>query len=242
MKLGVLGCGTIASAVVRGIAQDGHDIILSQRSSAVSAALSAEFGFPVAENQAVVDASDVIFLGLMAESAGDILSGLNFRPEQKIVSFMAGASLDQVAQMVAPASAAAVMIPFPGIAQGGSPILVLGDDGLIDTLFGARNQVVALSSDAELTACLAAQAVLSPAVRMVGDAAEWLGARMQDSTKGEAFLRSLVASSLQNANCADLIEALNTPGGYNQRLRLHMEDSGMRRDLVAGLEDLEKGI
>jgi pyrroline-5-carboxylate reductase len=74
---------------------------------------------------------------------------------------------------------------------------------------------------------------------MVGDAADWLGERVADPAQGEAFLRMLVATSLAEAGCADLIEALNTPGGYNQRLRLHMEDAGITGDLMSGLNDLE---
>ena len=74
---------------------------------------------------------------------------------------------------------------------------------------------------------------------LVDDAADWLGRRVSDPVQGEAFLRLLVSSSLAHSECAPLIAALNTPGGYNQRLRLHMEASGMGKALSAGLNDLE---
>ncbi|CUI01683.1 NAD(P)-binding domain-containing protein [Leisingera aquaemixtae] len=242
MRLGFLGCGVIASAVVRGLAGKGHRITVSERSRTRSAALTAEFGdVTAAANQAVADASDVVFLGLMAEAAEGILSGLVFREDQQVISFMAGAGLARVAELAAPARAAAVMMPFPGIAQGGSPIMALGDTGLVARIFGPSNTVFALKDEAELNAYLCAQAVLSPVARMVNDAAGWLGGRVEDRQQGEAFLRMLITSSLQQTACTDLIEALNTPGGYNQRLRLHMEDAGMGRDLVAGLDMLEGG-
>lgn len=242
MRLGFLGCGTIASAVVRGLAGKGHRIMVSERSRAYSAALAAEFDdVTAAANQAVADASDVVFLGVMAEAAEGILSKLAFREDQQVISFMAGAGLARVAQLVSPARAAAVMMPFPGIAQGGSPIMALGDTGLVARVFGPENTVFALKDEAELNACLCAQAVLSPVARMVNDAAGWLGGRVEDSQQGEAFLRMLITSSLKNLSSADLIEALNTPGGYNQRLRLHMEGAGMGRDLIAGLDILEGG-
>jgi len=67
MRLGVTGCGTIASAVVRGVADDGHSIAVSERSSTHANALAEAYeNVRIADNQAVVDASDVIFLGLMA--------------------------------------------------------------------------------------------------------------------------------------------------------------------------------
>ncbi|MBY6069596.1 NAD(P)-binding domain-containing protein [Leisingera aquaemixtae] len=239
MRLGFLGCGTIASAVVRGLAGKGHQITVSERSAALSSALAEAFGdVTVAGNQAVIDASDVVFLGLMADAAEAILNGLSFREDQQVVSFMAGADLEQVADWAAPAWAAAVMMPFPGIAQGGSPVMAFGDTALLGRIFEPDNTVFAVRDSSELTAYLSAQAVLSPAVRLVADAADWLGQRVSDPAQGEAFLRMLVSTSIQASGCKELIEALNTPGGYNQRLRMHMEQAGMRRSLSEGLDDL----
>ena len=131
------------------------------------------------------------------------------------------------------------MLPFPGIAQGASPVLAQGDTALIEEIFGARNTIFALESGEELAAYLCAQAVLSPVARLVGDAAGWLGQRVSDGAQGEAFLRMLVASNLGDMTCEALIEALNTPGGFNQRLRLHMEAEGMGAALTSGLDQLE---
>ncbi|WP_243405068.1 NAD(P)-binding domain-containing protein [Pelagivirga sediminicola] len=242
MRIGVIGTGTIASAVVEGIAGDGHDIAVSRRSAVQSARLAQMFdNVTVHDNQAVLDRSDVIFLGLMANAAAEILAPLTFRADQRVISLMADCPLERVAQMALPAQAAAVMIPFPGIAQGGSPALGYGDTDLLQELFGARNTIFALSSEAELAAYNCAQAVLSPAVRLVADAADWLGTRVEDRAQGEAFLRALVGSSLMGSDCATLLAALNTPGGYNQRLREHMTDSGMGGALTEGLDNLERG-
>lgn len=239
MRIGVIGCGVIASAAVRGIAGDGHQITLSERSAHLSAGLAAEFDdVTVAPNQAVIDTSDVILLGLMAEVAVGVLEPLEFRKDQRVISFMAGATLKDVAALVRPAEAAAIVIPFPGIAKGGSPILVLGETDLVAALFGEDNRLFPLNSDAELSAYLCAQAVLSPVACIVGEAANWLGERIANRAAGEAFLRELVASSLSDSDTTTLIDALNTPGGYNQRLRLHMEDNGLGPNLKAGLDKL----
>ncbi|WP_417410007.1 NAD(P)-binding domain-containing protein [Hoeflea sp.] len=240
MRIGVIGCGTIASAVVHGIAGDGHQITVSERSSRYSDALAEAYGnVTVAGNQGVVDASEVIFLGLMAEVAAEVLCSLKFRENQRAITFMAGASLEEANAMVQPARAVAIMMPFPGIAKGGTPIMMLGDVELVQEIFGRRNTVFPLDDADEMAAYLCAQAVLSPVARMVDDAANWLGDRVSDKTQGEAFLRALVASSLADSGAEALIEALNTPGGYNQRLRLHMEESGMSAALASGLDALE---
>lgn len=240
MKLGFLGTGTIASAVVQGIAADGHAITVSRRSEARSAALAEAFAaVTVADNQGVLDAAEVVFLGLMAETAPGILQGLQFRAGQKVVSFMAGLPLEALAPLVAPAEAVAIMLPFPGIAQGGSPVLALGGDDLLRGIFGRTNTVFALGSAAELDAYLCAQAVLSPAVLMVATAADWMERQGVDRVGAEGFLRTLVGSSLISGPCRPMLAALDTPGGYNQRLRRHMEQAGMEPALTEGLDRLQ---
>ena len=241
MRIGVLGTGTIATAVVHGIAGDGHQIVVSERSAANASALAAAYDeVSVAGNQEVLDQSDVVFLGLMAEVAEGMLPGLSFREGQRVISFMAGASKDEAAALVEPAVLEAVVMPFPGIAEGGSPVLALGGTELLEEIFGARNTVYAVQSDAEMAAYLSAQAVLSPVARMVETAGGWLASREATPGNGEAFLRHLVASSLQGTTSAELIEALNTEGGYNQRLRVHMEEGGMVQDLQGGMDALER--
>jgi len=236
VRLGVLGTGTIAEAVVRGLAPDGHQITVSERSAVRAARLAGEFAnVTVARNQGVVDASEVVFLGLMAEQAAEVLGGLRFRADQRVVSFMAGMAIEEVSVLVAPARAVAVMLPYPGIAQGGSPILALGDVAVIEALFAPANTVYRLRDAVELEAYLCAQAVLSPAVQMVGVAAEWLGG---ETAQGEAFLRHLVGSSLMSGECQSMLAALDTAGGYNQRLRQHLEAAGMREALREGLDRL----
>lgn len=241
MRIGVIGTGVIATALVRGLAGQGHVITLSQRSAANSAMLAREIPeVSVAENQAVLDASDVVFLGLMAEVAPQVLGALRFRADQQVISLMAGATLAQTAPMVSPARAVALMLPYPGIAEGGSPVLALGETGLIETLFAPHNPIFRLKDQAELAAYLCAQAVLSPVAQMVADASDWLGRRIDDPAQGEAFLRALVAANLSAGAAKALVAALNTEGGYNQRLRAHLDQAGIGTALAQGLNRLER--
>ena len=240
MRLGFIGTGTIASAVVQGLAGRGHEIRISARSRANSEMLAANIAeVQIAELQEILDHSDVVFLGLMLQAAPPILATLTFRRDLRVVSFMAGADLDQVAGLVAPAHVSAVMMPFPGIAQGGSAIMALGDEDLLERIFAPHNALFMLRDAGELEAYLCAQAILSPVARMTSDASNWLAARVSDPAQGEAFLRKLISSSLADSSASDLVEALNTPGGYNQRLRHHMENAGMGAELAAGLDALE---
>ncbi|WP_319825949.1 NAD(P)-binding domain-containing protein [Thalassovita sp.] len=240
MKIGIIGTGTITSAVVHGIAQDGHQITVSERSADKARGLADSYSnVQIGSNQNVLDQSDIVIIGLMADVGRSILPGLSFRADQQIISVMAGVSLAELASLVTPARAAAIMMPFPGSAQGGSPLMMQGDANLVGRLFGARNSLFVLETAEELSAYICAQAVLSPVARMIEDAANWLGKRVNDPAQGEAFLRALVASSLHDTPASDLIVALNTEGGFNQRLRQHMDAAGTSTSLTEGLHGLE---
>lgn len=240
MRIGVIGCGTIASALVPRLARDGHEIMVSERSRIRSTALADAYdNVTVADNQGVVDSADLVFVALMAEAAEGVLTDLEFRSDQSVISLMAGASLADLSPWVSPAPPNAILLPFPNVATPGAPVIAMGDVTDLCELLEPDNVIYVTENQAELDAALAAQAVLSPAVAMVEAASMWLGDRVTGPAAAEAFLRALVGSNLMAGPCAPLLDALNTPGGYNQRLRTHMQGGGMLDHLSAGLNKLQ---
>ena len=170
-----------------------------------------------------------------------MLDELAFHEGQRVISLMACMETAELGELVAPARLAARMIPFPAIAGGGSAILSYGDTALVESLFGSKNRVFAVDDERELRAYLCAQAVLSPAVSLVSEAAAWLAKQTRDAETAEAFLRTLVGSSLLDSPCNALLHSLDTPGGYNQRLRRHLQAAGMNNHLREGLNNLQSG-
>lgn len=240
MNIGILGTGTIATAVVHGIAKDGHNITVSNRNKVNADHLASIYdNVHIAENQQVIDNSDVIFLGLMPDVASTTLPDLAFKQGQHIISFIADLSLEQISALIAPAEAKALMLPFPNIAQGGSVIPMIGDEETVSKIFGQNNNLTVLNDQQEMDMILCAQAVLSPAAKLVKDAAHWLEKNGVDMARGEPFLRMLVASNLAETATPELLEALNTEGGYNQRLRQFMDKNGIPEILADGLDELK---
>ena len=94
--------------------------------------------------------------------------------------------------------------------------------------------------EAEVDALLAAQAILSPVAAIVSASAKWVARNGGDADKAESFLRQLISSSLSGLASDDLITALNTPDGFNQRLRLFFEQNGLTASVNDGLSALSK--
>ena len=249
MRLGFIGFGSIASAVAQGCIGDGHELRISERSVERSTEMARiHANCEVAGLQAIVDFAEVIFLGTTAETASEALSGLSFREGQRVISFMVGIKTKEIRTLIAPATFEAIMIPFPSIAEGGSPVLAYPRSDTIEEIFGAANTVVPVTSEAALNDFLAAQAVLSPTVKLLATAVDWLAARTGDYHGSEQFLRLLVGGSLM-AKPMDskdvlpgLIESLNTPGGLNRQFREQMEREGVFAAAESGLDALAKRL
>ncbi len=251
LRLGIVGLGTIATAVATSLARRGFALTVSERGAANAAKLGAEFTHvTVAPNQAVVDASDLVFIGTTGAQAPGVLSELTFRADQRVVSFMADLDVREVAKLVAPAQFEALMIPFPGIAQGGSPVLVQPASDVLQDLFGAEDSLYPMASDAALQSYMSAQAVLSPVVKLLCEANDWLTVHLEaggqaDPQASQAFLRQLIGNSLMARPLADgdtltdLIAALNTPGGFNAELREVLGQAGAYEALNKGLDGLK---
>src|SRR5262245_4739042 len=93
MRLGFVGTGTIAAAIIEGLfAADGaHSITVSPRNAEVAADLAARFANVriAPTNQAVLDASDVVFLAVRPQIADGVLRELRFRPDHHVISLIA---------------------------------------------------------------------------------------------------------------------------------------------------------
>ena len=93
-SFGFVGVGTMNAAIVRGIATlpaPPKSLVLSPRGAARAAELSAEFGPLVTvakDNQAVVDASDVVFVGVLPRLGEEVLRALRFSERHTVVSLL----------------------------------------------------------------------------------------------------------------------------------------------------------
>ena len=84
-KIGFLGCGTIASAIARGIATQTDvpiaSIAVTKRSENKSAQLQQDFPSLVSiqeDNQEILDTSDLVFLCVLPQLTHQVLQGVTF--------------------------------------------------------------------------------------------------------------------------------------------------------------------
>jgi pyrroline-5-carboxylate reductase len=121
-RLGFVGVGTINSAVVRGLCTaEGatpESVVVGPRNAAKAAALVAEFPGLVSQaatNQAVLDASETVFLATPPgpDALREACASLTFRADHTVICLVAGASYELLTEVIAPASTAVIAMPLP---------------------------------------------------------------------------------------------------------------------------------
>lgn len=238
-RIGFIGTGEITSAMVRALAGQGHAILISPRNAAIAAALAAEVeSIRIAPNEAVVAGSDVVFLCLLARVAEEVLPGLPFRAGQSVISVMVDMPISRLRALCAPVMDIAITIPLPPIAKGGCPLPVYPASPVLDALYGARNPVIPLASEAALAAHLGVSAICSPILDQLIAAAGWLASHTGDSHAAEAYVAAMIRAYLPEraaeGELAGALQKLSTEGGLNATLRAAMAEAKV--DLTRGLD------
>lgn len=246
MDIGFIGTGRITRRLIRGLAGRGQAISVTRRSERVSTELAAEHSEVevVDTAQEVVDRSDVVFVCLGATVAREVLPGLEFSAEQAVISVMAGVTLDELRAMAAPATDICVTIPMPFIEHGDCPLPVHPRSEALEAVYGERNPVIPVASEAALAPFWAVAGTMASVLKELQTISVWLGQRIDDPSAGERYVASLYGGYLANLekDGAGRLNAaltdLSTEGGLNATLRDRITESGHYDDLAAGLDAL----
>ncbi|WP_298852499.1 NAD(P)-binding domain-containing protein [uncultured Ruegeria sp.] len=231
-RIGFIGTGHIAAPIARLMAAKGHEISVTERNAEVSANLKAELGATVAAPQAVIDASDIVFLCLRPHIAAEVLAPLTFRADQQIVSVMAAVSAEQLAALCVPASDFVQTIPLGFLETGGCPMAAFGNDRLLAELFEPENPVVKVTNEAALNAHFAICAMVPGILDLMATGAKWLGDVTGDTDGAEFYTTQLMAGFLASMDkgtagrLAQERDALATDG----TLSLQMTDTLKNQD------------
>lgn len=224
-RVGFIGTGHIAAPMARALARNGHKVTVSERNAEVAAELAASgLGIEVASNQAVIDASDTVFLCLRPAIRADVLAPLTFRADQAVISVMAGVALADIAAACAPVTRISATIPYGFIENGGCPLPVAGDPAPLQALFGSDNPVLPQAEEAFLRHHFAASTLASALLGLLETGTNWLADKTGDPKGAEVYVANLAAGLLRDMDRSDAGHlaaekaALATPNTLNLQM------------------------
>jgi len=246
MKIGIIGTGIIASAVVTGfcVKKTGHEFFLSPRNAQKAAALAEAYpGVKVcSSNQEVVDSAEWIFICLHKKDFG-ALSELVFRSDQKVANISADMKLSDLRKIIGETKCLAHIIPLPFIMNGYGPLVVFPEIAEVGELFAPVSDVYYAHSQTDAQTFQILTGLMSAYNLLLGEIVEFSDEHGIDHDVSVSFLCSLFGSLCKRAasvpNC-DLIELAYemTPGGYNEQAMKELSGNGAVRAWRTALDRL----
>lgn len=195
-RIGFIGTGHIAAPMVRFLTARGHDIVVSGRSATIAQDLAQTHGVAVADNQAVVDASEIVFLCLRPDVAEQVVAPLIFKVHQQVVSVMAGIPLRQIGVLCAPATDITVTIPLGYLEKGGCPLAACPKADVLKFLFEPENPVFEVPDETALNMHFAVCAFVPGLLDLMASASGWLAEQTGDPDQAARYTRQLVTGFL----------------------------------------------
>lgn len=258
-RLGFIGVGTIASAIVRGLCAGSEpaSILLGPRGTRC-AELVAEFPTRLrvaADNQAVADGCDVLFLCVLPQQAAAVLEPLRLRDDQLIVSVLSTASAESVASAARlPMSRIVRALPLPAVGErcGVTPLWPSTHASVV-RIFELLGGVIEAADERELLTLASVTCLMGQLYAQMAEAQGWLVAQGISSEQARRYVSSIYLGGVSNANAAaarasaaadgaagaDVFSALvaeQTAGGINEQLLGKMREAGTLDALRQGLD------
>lgn len=246
MRYGFVGTGELAAAVVTGLcdgAAEPPEVFLSPRGREVGAALAARF--PSVEvcddNAAVVARADVIMLAVRPPLAREVLAELAFRPDQVVISALAGVPLGRLRELAPTAGDLVRAIPLPQAAQRQSLTALHPDQPAARALFERVGDVIIADTEPALDAMSTATATFAAHLDQLATIAGWLtehGLAADQSAGYLKYLYGAVGRTLQAS--PDTFETLTvrhmTPGGINEQVLGDLRRAGQPEAMRQALD------
>lgn len=249
-RLGFLGVGEIARAMVEGIASGPRPydrIVLSPRGRDNVAALTARFpDLEVAGSNAdVVAGSDVVVLAVRPENLAEAVAGVSFRPDQVLVSALAGVPIARLREVLGFEGDIVRSIPLPPVSERTSVTVVYPDHPAGTTLFDLLGGTLVPADEEAFAMFGGVTATFTAFLDYVRTISAWTTERGVEPADAERFVRSAFAGLAPALRDLDrpldrLVRDHETPGGFNEQLRQHWFDAAAQDRLRQELDALHE--
>ncbi len=235
--IGFIGVGAIAEALVRGLGAGGElaaGIHLTPRNAATAARLAAEFAYVTVEgdNQAVIDASEIVFLAVTPQVAEWVLGPLTFRPDQRIVSLVATFKVAKLRPLVAPAHRIFRAAPTPAVARRMGALTLCPPDPEIAGLLDGLGQLIQLDDEADIDTYWAVTGLMASYFGFLEAVSLWLSRHGQDASAAAGYVAATfhglgsTAETGAKGGFVQLIHDHTTPGGLNEQALRELQAAG----------------
>jgi pyrroline-5-carboxylate reductase len=240
MRIGFIGTGKIASAVVEAICTGGlkdYKIFVSPRNEKRSVDLESRFSQVrrMGSNQEVVDNSDIVFVALKPDIYEEVLASLDFRAQQNLVSLIPFSTLKRLKQLVNPAINISRATPLPTVVNHFCPIQVYRPCKPVLKILESIGQVLVIDTEEELHTIWTLTCLISPYYDLMSELSLWAKKNKVAVETADRYIAGMFSSLSHAAAKSEfpdfglLSSHAATPGGLNEWTAESIESSGAHK-------------
>ena len=236
MKLGFIGTGQIAKATITGICTSKisfQKILVSPRNRNIAQKLKKRFRkVNIAKtNQEIVDKCNWVFLAVTPKVGEKILPKLNFRANQKIISFISTINLVQLKKIVKKRAKIVRAIPLPPIALCKGPVPIYPPNSKVKKFFDKLGSTVEINNEKLSLNFWTTSAMMAPFYEILYSLSNWLIKRGIKKENAQKYISSLFLALSEDAfnhnkNLKRLVRESQTPGGLNEQAVKDLRKAG----------------
>lgn len=226
MRIGFIGTGTIASAIVTGFctAKDvNHSIYLSPRNEKKANQLADRFSNVqvASSNQEVLDKSEWIVLSVIPELGEEIIKPLSFRADHRVINLMSDKKLPEIASWIGKTRNLVHMVPLPFISSKIGPIVIYPKNADVGNLFSPLGEIIQVDQVEKVESLAAITGLMSAYYKLLLEIIEWgerHGLSQKEATDYTiSFFKALMyqIKGIDYKELNILAEEM-TPGGLNE--------------------------
>ncbi|GAA1580773.1 pyrroline-5-carboxylate reductase [Actinomadura kijaniata] len=247
-RIGIIGVGEIGRAIVTGLC-DGRDeppeVFLSPRGAATAAELAQRFGSVrvCADNQEVVDRSELVIIAVRGRDRHEALAGVRVDGGRPVVNVMAGVSVDDLRRTLATDAPLVRAIPLPAVRERRSVTVTHPSHPTVDSLFESLGGVLPVADESVFNVFSALTGTLTTHLAYLATLTSWAAGHGIAADDADRYVRGLFqgvgrALSDRTRSLHQLAADHETPNGSNERIRTTWFTPANSDALGRALDDL----
>jgi len=253
MKLGFIGTGKIASAVITGICSSKisyKKIIISQRNKSISGSLKKKFKRVIIakNNQDIVNSCDWIFLSITPKVGIKIIKDLKFKPNQTIISFISTITLAQLKKTIKVKAKIIRAIPLPPISLKKGPVPICPPNKKVKDFFNKIGTTVEIKNEKSSINFWSTSGMMAPFYELLRVMTDWLVKKGVKRNDAQKYITSLFLALSEDAvvnskkDLKYLVKESQTPRGLNEQGVKELTKAGFYKSLEKTLNSIHKRL
>ena len=253
MILGFIGTGRISSSVIEGIFKSSlkiKKIYISPRNKTIANKLNKRFKKVVISrnNQQLIDKSNWVFLAVTPKIGNKILKKLNFKKNQKIISFISTINLAQLKKMIGKKLKIVRAIPLPPISIRKGPVPIYPPDKQVKFFFNKLGTTIEIKNERSSMNFWVTSGMMAPFYEYLKVLSNWLVRRGIKRKEAQKYITSLFVALSQDSavnfekDLKYLVKDSQTPRGLNEQAVKQLRKAGFYKKLEKTLNSIHKRL